>query len=151
MGIEYRIVKPATGAAYDLDKAAMREPEKGWEKKLVAVQKKATTPFEKFSATNKVLYPSDTAMWEIGSDNGNCMLSRMDQRWDVESLAKVINIACLQEDDEKRAKTIASDIMNWAGADQVILIPDNMGVGDIEDRIGRKIPDIIIERSIYDL
>lgn len=146
MGVEYSLVKPATGEAYDLDKPAMRPPVSDWKRRM-----KGVNPVHDFSRMLEVMQPSNHAMWRIGSDTGECALSVLSERWTEEALADLVNTACLQENDRPQATAIARDMLAWAGNDQVVLVPDNLDIGEIGRKLGIRIAKPRVVRTIYDV
>lgn len=145
MGIEYDLIKISTGATYSLGKAASRPPEEEWEKLI-----EGSNPLERYSSIWELAHPSDKAMWKIGTDGKNCEITNLNQRWTVRELAKVLNIALFTKDDMEHSTKIAKDILEWAGDDDVLFLPDSMTTEDVSDRLGVKIELPWIERSVYE-
>lgn len=146
MGIEYNLVKLKNGHAYELGKTGAREPEIGWMKKLTAMN--LTTPYyDRMQVTD----PSSAAMWHIGSDTSDCQVSRFSERWNLDSLTEVVDIALNTISDKANAQIIAQDMLNWAGSDEVILIPDALEFSEIMERHGSSAKRLKVVRSIYDL
>lgn len=146
MGVEYRLVKPDTGEAYGLDKAAMRPPLADWRKLM-----KGVDPVKGYGRMLEVMQPSEHAMWRIGSDTGECALTVLKERWTEEALAGLVETACLQEDDPVLSLAIARDILEWSGDDAVVLIPDTLDALEIAGKLGVRIRRPREVRSIFDV
>lgn len=150
MGVEYRLIKPVTGEAYDLGKHAHRPPQLDTLEK----KKKATTFFTAvalYREQNELLFPSERAMWRICTDGYDCEIVKLSERWTLpEGLAELINIAIFDEDDD-RALVIARDILEWAADDDVIIIPDTLDYQEIANRLGVKIRNPKIVRTVYEI
>lgn len=148
MGIEYNLVKIRNGETYELGKESGREPVGGIEKAMKKVARinmkenlKRMLHLKRmlqgdYDQRDRILNPSRYHMWEIGSDTGNCALFRMPDRWTVEKLAEKINQACFLQDDNDHAMRIASDIFQWAGDDEIVLVPDNIFYEEIAEKLG---------------
>lgn len=146
MGIEYHLVKLKTGHAYELGKPGAREPEDGWMKKLQSMN--LQTPY---SERMQVTDPSSSAMWKIGSTTTDCQVNKFSKRWDIDSLTEVVDIALHTESSMKNARIIAQNLLEWAGDDDVILIPDALDFNEIMERNDSNVKRIKIQKSIYNL
>lgn len=158
MGTEYRLVKVKTGRAYLLGKPAMREPNVRSRRFWITRLRRYLNAFwpgrhgtreANFLEMQKVFRPSEHAMWLIGSTGPNCEVHILTDRFTRRELKELINIALFQTDNLKEADRLAEEIMIWCHGEPVILIPDNLEVEAIANRIGLKIPKIKIEKSSY--
>lgn len=145
MGTEYSLVKVATSETYYLGKPAMREPEGDWQKRA-----KGLHPVKDAMEWLAVMQPSPSAMWRIGTDDGKFTVVVLADRWTAADLAEVINTACFDEDDREQAMRIARDLLDWAGRDEVLLIPDD-AAEQIEERFGIDPSKLRQVRSIGDV
>lgn len=133
MGIEYALIKIDTGETYDLGKTVMRPPVEDWKRRL-----KGLDPLKDGLAWQAVMQPSDRAVWAIGSDDGNCAATVMPDRLTIDKLADLVQTALLAEDDESLAAGLATRIMEWAGRDRVVLVPDALDPDEVLERLDAK-------------
>lgn len=144
MGVEYSLVKVGTAESYYLGKTAMREPSADWQTRAKGIH-----PIRDAMRWLAIMQPSPSAMWRIGTDDGNMAIMVLPDRWSPENLADLVNVACLDADDPARALRIARDMLEWAGRDEVILIPDD-AKDQIKDRFGIDPDELRVVRSIRD-
>lgn len=131
MSATYLLVKATTGSAYEL----------------------GSPIFYGFSTLHEMRDnypfngPADKAIWKIGSDSTNCEVHDFSKRWTVDALAKLIVKAILEPNDIDKARLIAQDILEWAGSEPVVLLPDSLEFEEIAARYPPK--KIRIMKSVY--
>lgn len=96
------------------------------------------------------MFPSERAMWRIGTDGENCEVIILSERWTPETLAPIIRTALLQEDDADTAAAFARAILAWAGDDQVVLVSDEVDLERVSERSGVTIAEPRIVRTVWD-
>ena len=144
MGIEYALIKIDTGETYELGKTVMRPPVEDWKRHL-----KGLDPLKDGLAWQAVMQPSDRAVWAIGSDDGNCAATIMPDRLTIDRLADLVQTAFLGEDDPHLATGLANRIMEWAGRDRVVLVPDALDTSEVLERLGAKTVHTHTTRTLW--
>lgn len=119
MGVEYRLLKLHVAESYDLGKAR--------------------TPGRR-GLLGRVDASPHREAWNVAQDGDDCVAVRLDERWpDAESLAQTIMKAFDAASDQAQARAIATDLLRWAGSDEVVLVTDGLDGPAIACREGASV------------